>query len=134
MRKEYRHIIWNDTDGATDQKFWDFMSNGASLLLRAVNDTYSASNTIMQVVRSGYTVSSISFDAGTLYVDAVNNRVGLGTSSLAINDMTNVPALLALSMLELTWRLATICMLPVALQVRVPQAQSWHQSGGGFLV
>jgi len=64
---------WYVSGQDTDQKEWDALGVGTTLLFRTVNDANSAANTWMQVNRgSGYTISGITFP---------NGNVGIGTTS-----------------------------------------------------
>ena len=57
---------------AADEKYWDWYRDTTSINLRALNDSYAASNTAINVKRSGYTISNVNFP---------NGNVGIGTTA-----------------------------------------------------
>lgn len=63
-----------DTSAGADAKTWDYVTNAGVLYLRAVNDAYSAATNYMQITRSGYGISNVSFP---------NGNVGIGTPTPA---------------------------------------------------
>lgn len=71
---------------AADNRRWDIIPSGFTILFRAINDAGSVAGTYMQVTRSGTTISEVSFPgaavvvAGTLR-PATDNAVALGSAS-----------------------------------------------------
>ena len=56
---------WYDTDGTADSRLWDLAVNDNGWYFRLVNDAQSSTTAWLSVVRSGLTVSSISFTGKT---------------------------------------------------------------------
>ncbi|MCS6473708.1 hypothetical protein NX871_27750 [Burkholderia thailandensis] len=82
------NVLWRYKDGAVDEKLWDIQANGSSLQFRAVNDTWSGTNTWMTVLRNGIRVTGISMSvrpqfAGNLAWDAGNFNPGDYVSKIA---------------------------------------------------
>lgn len=55
-----------ETDGALDEKSWDFLAGSGQLLFRTVNDANSASDSYIEVKRTGITVDSVEFPNGNV--------------------------------------------------------------------
>lgn len=53
--------IWNYTGGGTDAKNWDAWAQSNNLYFRTINDANILSNVWMQVTRSGYTPTKVTF-------------------------------------------------------------------------
>ena len=66
------NIQITDTDASANNQRWDILANGQSMLVRAVNDAYSAATSAIEIQRTGITVDSVSMP---------NGNVGIGTSS-----------------------------------------------------
>ncbi|WP_230947513.1 hypothetical protein [Burkholderia territorii] len=82
------NVLWRYKDGAVDEKLWDIQAYGSSLQFRAVNDTWSGTNTWMTVLRNGTVVTGISMSvrpqfAGNLAWDAGNFNPGDYVSKIA---------------------------------------------------
>lgn len=73
-------LAFYETGVTADNKLWDFFADGEALSLRAVNDANTAASNILVVNRTGTTIDSINFDSNTLFIDAANNRVGVGAN------------------------------------------------------
>ena len=54
-----------ESDGGSDAKGWDWVVNGGVILLRAYNDASTLANTVMDAVRSGYTIQQTRFYNGS---------------------------------------------------------------------
>lgn len=65
-------LTWYETDGATDNKYWDMRVSTERFAFRVINDANSAASNIFIVDRTGTTVDSIEF-AGA--------NIGIGGSS-----------------------------------------------------
>lgn len=59
------YLYFKDSDGASDEKIWDFWAGAAQLDFRAVNDAYGAANSWLIVNRTGYVVDKVKI--GTLF-------------------------------------------------------------------
>ena len=75
-----------DTDAVLDEKSWDFLGGGGTLLGRAVNDANSAATTWMQVERTGTTIDSVAFPSSI--VTAKNLKTHALIENRSPNDTT----------------------------------------------
>lgn len=57
-----------ETDAAANNGLWDWVASGEELQLRTLNDAVSASQTVMEVERTGTTVDRVDFVAGNFSV------------------------------------------------------------------
>lgn len=55
--------VWDETDGATDNKHWDMVVASERWRMRVRNDALDTSTDVMSVDRTGTTVDSIDFDS-----------------------------------------------------------------------
>jgi hypothetical protein len=78
------------TDGTASNNFTIYVPGTPDGTLRVGNGNAGAATDVVTIDNSG----NVNFDTNTLYVDATNNRVGIGTSSpaskLAVSDGTVV--------------------------------------------
>lgn len=63
-------LAFYETDAAADNRFWDFIVDGESFSIRAVNDANSAAGTALAIQRTGTTIDSVSM---------LGTAIGLGT-------------------------------------------------------
>jgi hypothetical protein len=56
----------HETDGGSNEKYWDFVSSGGDLFFQTVNDALNASTTFMRANRTGTTVDSIALTSTAL--------------------------------------------------------------------
>lgn len=59
-------IRFRETDGTTDNRYWDVGANGEQFLLRALNDALSSASNVLVVDRTGTTIDTVNFPNGTL--------------------------------------------------------------------
>lgn len=79
-------IGFKQNRSVADEKTWDIINNGgnagAPFSIRALNDAESSVSNAFVARRSGATVTSVSLGPEPeLYVDAINSRVGIGTTA-----------------------------------------------------
>jgi hypothetical protein len=71
--------IWNETAAALDEKNWWTVASGGNWLLGAINDTYSVTDNVMVVSRTGVNVDEINF-----YTDGGTERLSVETSGIIV--------------------------------------------------
>lgn len=95
-------VALNETDGAADNRLWDFAANGEQLLFRVRNDAASTTVSWLTVDRTGTVVDTITFPNGTVAVTNASSFGGEATftnsntvgGSYAIELMSSEPAML----------------------------------------
>lgn len=77
-------LTFNQSSAGADAKNWDFFANTTDFLLRAVNDAYSVSNTVLQANRTGTTINYVLLATGAgverMRVDSSGNVTVGGTA------------------------------------------------------
>lgn len=76
-------FVWLETDGAVDNKRWDWLVNNEQMRFRAVNDANSIASNYMTIDRTATTIDSVSFPNG-------NIGIGTATPSTKLNVVGNV--------------------------------------------
>ncbi|MCW3127283.1 MAG: hypothetical protein JWO03_2941 [Bacteroidetes bacterium] len=87
---------WDANTQAADQKWWDMVTSGTTLLGRAVNDANSAANNWLQVNRgAGATVGSVVFPVNNVSVNttSVLNNLTVNNGATTTANTTNSYAL-----------------------------------------
>lgn len=74
------HLVIGDIAGASNEKYWNFTTNGETLYGISANDALNVGESWIQVVRSGDTIDSVSFPNGVVNVES------LSTSTLVATD------------------------------------------------
>lgn len=75
--------IFENTNGGTNAKVWDFLNNGATFTIRAVNDAYNAGNSAYGIERAAndYTISVHYWFTGAASEAMRLNSTGLGIAT-----------------------------------------------------
>jgi hypothetical protein len=85
-------VSMSDSGGGTDGNLWDFLTLGATLNGRAVNDAQSAANNWITVSRSGTTITGIAFGA-PITAPNFQQFAGVPSGSCAVGSLaTNTAA------------------------------------------
>lgn len=66
-------FVINKTNAPVDSKKWGFISTDTNFILRAIDDANSSNTQIMNVTRSGTTISSVVFPSGKVGISTVPN-------------------------------------------------------------
>ena len=92
-------LIWNNPSGGADAKIWAANASTNVLNFYASNDASSATTTWLQVTRSGYGVTSVSFPAGAISAAGALAVSGTFTSTGAatLSGGATVPTVLTAS-------------------------------------
>ena len=91
-------LLLNETDATTDNRLWDFLANGATLFLRAVNDAKSSASTWLAVTRSGITVTAVNIAAtainlaGNVITDGYSRVRQVGNSRYRLDNNVSAAA------------------------------------------
>jgi len=87
------YTVISDTSAGTDAKNWWTSVSGNQMIHYLANDTNSASQPYMKINRSGYDVSSVTFDYGKVGIGTTDPIAALDVNAGAENGTTPVLAL-----------------------------------------
>lgn len=73
---------WRESDAAANNRVWDMIANGETLLGRAISDDDSSAGTWVQVDRTGFAIDSVTFPSGTVNITNALNAGSLNASQL----------------------------------------------------
>lgn len=74
-------IDLRESDAATDEKYWGFISSNGDLIFRGINDAYSSTAEVYRVGRTGATPGPFTFNTRVLIPDGSASAPGLAFAS-----------------------------------------------------